>query len=125
MGAASAPPDRVEEVPVIDRLLANCTVSDIEQAEDWYTRLLGSAPSARPMAGLLEWHIADDFGLQVWAEPERAGGSTVVFGVTDLDATSGFAREAGIDHTGPEPGGAARILRISDPDGNRVVFTGE
>lgn len=110
---------------MINRLLANCTVSNIERAEDWYTRLLGGGPSARPMAGLLEWHIGDDFGLQVWEEPERAGGSTVVFGVTDLDGAANFTSEAGIGHSGPEPGGAARILRITDPDGNRVVFAGE
>ena len=26
---------------------------------------------------------------------------------------------------GPEPGGGQRILRVTDPDGNRIVFAGE
>lgn len=109
---------------MIDRLLAHCTVSDAGRAETWYTRLFARGPDARPMPGLMEWHLAETFGLQVWAEPGRAGHSTVVLDETDLDATADRLEAAGFAHAGPQPGGTSRILPLTDPDGNRVVFSG-
>ncbi|UFU03160.1 VOC family protein [Ruania suaedae] len=103
---------------------ANCTVTDLERAEGWYTRLFGREPDARPMAGLLEWHLGEASGVQVWSEPERAGHSTVVLRESDLDSAADQIRQAGIEHDGPQPGGGARILLLLDPDGNRVVLTG-
>lgn len=109
---------------MIHRLLANCTVTDSDRAEAWYTRLFGHGPDARPMPGLIEWHLGEAIGLQVWAEPDRAGNSSVVLNETDLDVAAARLTAAGIDHAGPQPGGGARILQVSDPDGNRLVFTG-
>ena len=109
---------------MIRRLLAHCTVTDLDRAEDWYTRLLGRGPDARPMAGLIEWHLGDSYGLQVWSEPDRAGRSSVVLEETDLDGAAAHATEVGIAHDGPRPGGGARVLQLADPDGNRVVLTG-
>ena len=76
------------------------------------------------MPGLIEWHLGDAFGVQVWSEPDRAGQSSVVLDETDLDAAAVRAAEAGINHDGPQRGGGARILQLTDPDGNRVVLTG-
>lgn len=109
---------------MITGLLANCSVSDLERAESWYTLLFDRGPDARPMPGLLEWRLGTSFGLQVWAEPERAGRSTVVLDVTDLDARAARLVALGIDHAGPQPGGGGRILQIADPDRNRVIFAG-
>lgn len=109
---------------MIRRVLAHCTVTDLDQAENWYTRLFGGAPDARPMPGLLEWHLGDSFGVQVWSEPDRAGKSSVVLDETDLDAAAERLTLAGIDHGDLQPGGGARILQLTDPDGNRVVLTG-
>lgn len=109
---------------MIRRLLANCTVTDLDRAEHWYTRLFDREPAARPMSGLIEWHLGDTFGVQVWSEPDRAGQSSVVLDETDLDAAAARLSAAGIGHDGPQPGGGARILQLTDPDGNRVVLTG-
>lgn len=106
-------------------LLGNCTVTDASAAETWYARLFGREPDGRPMPGLLEWHLGDGFGLQVWAEPERAGHSAVVIEVDDLDAVVHRLTAAGVDQQGPQPGGGRRILVVEDPDGNRVVFAGD
>jgi hypothetical protein len=76
------------------------------------------------MDGLLEWHFGDSCGLQVWCEPDRAGRSAVVLEETELDGAAARADEVGISHGGIEPGGGARILKLVDPDGNRVVLTG-
>ncbi len=109
---------------MITQLLANCAVSDLERAEQWYVRLFGRAPDARPMPGLLEWHLAQTFGVQLWTDPDRAGKSTVVLRESELDAAADRLTRVGIDHDGPQPGGGARILQIVDPDGNSVVLTG-
>ena len=45
--------------------------------------------------------------------------------VDDLDKMAEHLRVAGIDHDEPSPGGGQRILPITDPDGNQVVFFGE
>ncbi|MFB9376534.1 VOC family protein [Kineococcus gynurae] len=109
----------------IRRLLAQATVTDLDACEGWYATLFDGPPQARPMPGLLEWHPDVAFGVQVWREPERAGHSTVVLEVTDLDAEADRLTAAGVGHDGPQPASAFRILVLADPDGNRVVLTGE
>jgi catechol 2,3-dioxygenase-like lactoylglutathione lyase family enzyme len=107
----------------ITRLLAQLTVADASDAEDWYGKLFGRAPDARPMPGLLEWHLADTFGVQVWAEPARAGNSSVVLDETDLTGRASKLDLAGIAHQEPQNATTVRILPLEDPDGNRIVFT--
>ncbi len=110
---------------MIRGVLAQTTVTDLNAAEDWYGRLLDRQPDARPMPGLLEWHLGDGFGLQVWSEPERAGRSTVVLQDTDLDGTAARLAERGVSQAGAEPGGGGRIIQLLDPDGNRLVLVGD
>jgi catechol 2,3-dioxygenase-like lactoylglutathione lyase family enzyme len=108
----------------ITRVLAQATVTDLDASQQWYARLFGRSPDARPMARLLEWHLSDTFGIQVWAEPDRAGKSCVVLEESDLDAFVAHLDQAGIGHPGPQDASTSRILPLEDPDGNRVVFTG-
>lgn len=105
-------------------VLAQATVTDLRAAESWYAALLGREPDSRPMDGLLEWRVTGGGGVQVWAEPDRAGRSTVVLTTDELDATAARLVAAGIATGEPEPGGGARLLRLTDPDGNRVVVLG-
>ena len=105
------------------RLLSNHCVSELEVARRWYSTLFGRGPDATPMDGLLEWHLSATSGLQVWLEPERAGGAGSVITVTDLDAAGTRLAAAGIENVGPEQATSTRILRLADPDGNRVVLT--
>ncbi|MBD3783163.1 MAG: VOC family protein [Micrococcales bacterium] len=105
------------------RLMSNHRVADLERAERWYTALVGRGPDARPMDGLLEWHLSDTTGIQVWLEPEAAGSSGCTVSVADLDDAAVALARAGIDHGGVEAATSVRILRLTDPDGNRVVLT--
>lgn len=107
----------------ITALLAQMTVSDLAAAERWYRRLFGTGPDARPMDGLLEWHLAPTFGVQVFAEPDRAGHSSMVLTVDDVTAESERLTAAGIAHDGPQDATTVRILPLTDADGNRIVFT--
>lgn len=109
---------------MIRGILAHCTVTDIAQAEDWYTELLGRGPGRRPMPGLIEWQFGEGFGMQVWSDPERAGRSTVVLEVTDIDGAAARASDLGFGHEGLQPGGDGRVLPLRDPDGNLVVLMG-
>lgn len=109
------------------RVLAQVAVRDAEAAERWYATLFGAPPDARPMEGLLEWHLTEDAGVQVWQDGERAGRSCAVLGVDGADGLDALAERlssAGVAHGGVEPGGGARLLRLADPDGNLVVVTG-
>lgn len=104
--------------------MGQSTVRDLAAAEDYYTRLLGRGPDRRPMAGLLEWDLTPTSGLQVFAEPERAGRSSTVLGVADLAAEAARLSAAGIEHPGVQPATASRLLPLTDPDGNRVTLVG-
>ncbi|MEO6957583.1 MAG: VOC family protein [Antricoccus sp.] len=109
---------------MIRRILANCTVTDLPRAEHWYSQVFDCQPDARPMPGLIEWHLGESFGVQVWSDPDRAGKCTVVLEETDLDHATARLTAVGISHDGPVSGGGARILQLTDPDGNRVVLAG-
>ena len=105
-------------------VLAQSTVADLTTAAPWYTALFDREPDARPMDGLLEWRIPAGGGVQVWAEPERAGHSTLVLTTDDLDGLASRLLAAGVGSGVVESGGGARLLRLTDPDGNRVVIVG-
>ncbi|MGH3726699.1 MAG: VOC family protein [Mycobacterium sp.] len=108
----------------VQQLLAQMTVSNLGTAVDWYTRLFGRIPDTRPMDGLVEWHLSSMFGVQVWADPDRAGRSTMVLVEADLDALVADLDCAGIAHSGPQQASSSRIVMLADPDGNTVVFAG-
>ena len=107
----------------INRLLAQMTVSDLATADQWYGRLFGGEPDARPMEGLLEWHLSPAFGVQVYAEPDLAGRASMVLNVDDVTTEATRLTAAGIDHDGPQDATTVRILPLTDADGNRIVFT--
>lgn len=108
----------------ITGVLAQATVTDLTVAADWYRRLFDRESDARPMDGLLEWHLDHGCGVQVFAEPERAGRSTVVLQVDDLDATADRLHDVEVTDAEPQQATDVRILAMEDPDGNRVVLTG-
>ena len=107
----------------LTRMLAQMTVTDLEPAVAWYTRLLGAEPDDRPMDGLVEWHLDPAFGVQVWADAERAGNSTMVIVESELDGLAQRLAGDGIRHDGIQDATTTRVLMVTDPDGNRIVFT--
>jgi catechol 2,3-dioxygenase-like lactoylglutathione lyase family enzyme len=111
-------------VMTITRLLAQMTVSDLDRAVDWYARLFGRGPDARPMDGLVEWHLGDAFGIQVWLDPDRAGRSAMVLDESDLDGRAATLDAAGLPYEGPQEVTASRLVQLADPDGNQIVITG-
>lgn len=103
---------------------AQSPVTDLEAAERWYSLVFDRPPDARPMDGLLTWVLGDGRGVQVWRDAERAGRSALTLNAADLDAVAAHLTAAEVQHGGAEPGGGARLIGLSDPDGNQVVITG-
>lgn len=106
------------------RLLAQMTVADLASAISWYSTLFDREPDARPMDGLVEWHLAPTFGVQIWTDAEPGGKSAMVIDESDLDGLATRLAQQGIEHSGVEDVTASRILRLADPEGNRILFTG-
>lgn len=107
---------------MIDLTLAHAAVTNMAIAEDWYGRVLAAPPDRRPMDGLLEWRFGTAHGLQVFHDADRAGSSTVVVGLTDLDDVVARLDREGVGHGGVQDGGGGRVVVLADPDGNQVVM---
>ena len=108
----------------IDNLLAQMIVSDLERSEAWYTTVLEGEPGNRPMAGLIEWQLSPHAGVQVFEDAERAGQSAMVIAAGDLDALAKRLARSGIHHLDPQAVSVGRVLQLTDPDGNQVLFSG-
>ena len=106
-------------------LLAQSTVSDLDAAHTWYAAVLGREADAAPTHGLLEWHFSVDAGVQVWEDPIRAGSSTTVVEVADLDEELGRLDRLGIAYDDPMQISSARVVTLEDPDNNRFILTGD
>lgn len=107
----------------IANVVAVVPVNDHRKAVGWYTTLLGREADVVPTDEVAEWQLADNAWLQVGADPERAGHTTVIVGVHDIDAQRGLCENAGIP-----PGEVVEIPELikmaetADPEGNKVVF---
>ena len=108
----------------IENLLAQMIVSDLDRSEGWYTTVLEAEPDNRPMPGLIEWQLSPHAGVQLFEDGERAGQSAMVIAAEDLDALAKRLASSGIAHPDPKAVNVGRVLPLTDPDGNQVVFSG-
>jgi len=106
-------------------VMCQLIVSDRQRSLDFYSALFGRAPDANPMDRLYEWHFDGAGAVQVYEEPERAGASGATIAVADLDARVADLQAAGIAHEPLVEATYVRVVQLADPDGNRIVFTGE
>lgn len=96
-------------------------VSDMARATDWYGRLLGREPDARPMDWLVQWW-REGGGLQVWRDADRAGHSLTTIIVADMAAERARLQAVGLELSPDSAGDWGIIAQISDPDGNRITL---
>ena len=107
----------------INNVVAVISVKDQQSAVGWYTRLLGREADVVPMDGVAEWLLADNAWLQVGIDPERAGYTTVIIGVNDIDVQRSFCEKAGVPlGEVVEIPQTIKMAETADPDGNKVVF---
>ncbi|WP_154794088.1 VOC family protein [Occultella kanbiaonis] len=100
-------------------------VTDHAAATAWYGRWIGRGPDVEPMEGIAEWQLAENAWIQVSADPESAGRTTVVIGVADVDVQRTGCEAAGVPWGEIDDYGVVRTAEGSDPAGNRVVFVQE
>ena len=99
-------------------------VRDHDEAVAWYTALLGREPDRRPMAPSAEWDLGAGRGVQVYLDPDNAGGHNTIFGVENLDAALAEVAERGIEGEAfTVPSGQFRLCVLTDPSGNVVVLS--
>lgn len=107
---------------MFQKLYAQLACRDLDQGIDWFRRLFGRDPDARPMAGLAEWHHRDNAGLQLFRDPANAGHGTLTVIVDDLSIERSRLSLQGLDPPDIEPADTVSLLRLRDPDDNLVVL---
>lgn len=109
----------------IEHVLAVVPATDVERSRRWYEKLFGRAADNNPMPTLVEWQVVPGGWVQVFADDQHAGSTTVNFAVQDLDD-----HIDGLQQRGLEPGEVVdadkgvRLSVLTDPDGNKVWLIG-
>lgn len=98
-------------------------VTDVDEALDFYTRLLGMTQRQDRPASLGDGAWLDVGGQQLHLvksrAPEQLGQHFAVL-VADLDAATAGLRAAGVEVTDAIPIGRNRQAFLADPSGNRI-----
>lgn len=107
----------------LDSVVAVMPVTNQVAAVTWYKALLGRDADVVPAEDVAEWELATGAWLQVTTEPERAGNTTVVLVVSDIDAQRAACSEANVALGAvTEYPGIVKTVDAVDPDGNKVTF---
>lgn len=107
----------------ISSVIAVVPVKDQDKAIEWYKKLLGRNADIVPMDGVAEWQLAENAWLQVTMDPERAGSTTVIIGVNDIDEQHSACAEANVALGEViEYPGIIKMADAIDPDGNKITF---
>lgn len=107
----------------INSVYAVASVTHQDGAVAWYTTLFGRDPDIVPVEGVAEWQLADSAWFQVTEDSERAGTSTVIVGVNDIETQCATCAEANVPHGEvAEVPGIIKMIEVIDPDGNKIAF---
>ena len=107
----------------INSVISVIPVKDFELALEWYTKLFGRDPDVVPMEGIAEWKLVENAWIQVSIDSERAGSTTVVVGVNDVEVQCKYFSDANfpigeiVEY--PE---IIKMAEIIDPEGNKISF---
>jgi predicted enzyme related to lactoylglutathione lyase len=110
-------------IPNINSVISVIPVKDFEKAFEWYKKLFGRDPDIVPMEGIAEWQLVENAWIQVSIDPERAGNTTVVVGVNDVEAQCKIYSEANfLVGEIVEYSELIKMAEIIDPEGNKISF---
>lgn len=107
----------------INSVISVIPVKDFELALEWYIKLFEREPDVVPMEGIAEWQLVENAWIQVSIDPERAGCTTVVIGVQDIESQyktfsdADFSVGEIVEY--PE---VIKMMEIIDPEGNKISF---
>jgi catechol 2,3-dioxygenase-like lactoylglutathione lyase family enzyme len=107
----------------ITNALAGIAVDDINEALDFYERLFGRAPDARPMNDVAEWKLPGGGWVHVVTDADRAGASLLTLIVDDLAEELGRLGLHGLAPVAKSMGDFFKTAKFRDPDGNQIVLS--
>jgi len=107
----------------ITNALAGIAVDDIAEALDYYERLFGRAPDARPMSDIAEWKLPGGGWVQIVSDSDRAGAAVLTLIVDDLAEELGRLSLQGLAPVAKSIGDFFKTAKFRDPDGNQIVFS--
>lgn len=100
-------------------------VTDHAEAVAWYEKWIGRGPDVKPMDGVAEWQLAENAWIQVAANDEASGGSSVVVGVADIGKQCSDCAAAGVEVGEVNDYGFIKLAEAVDPAGNKIIFVQE
>ena len=107
----------------ITNALAGIAVEDIGEAIDFYERLFGRMPDARPINDVAEWKTPGGGWIQVFTDADRAGASALTLVVDDIAEELGRLGLHGIVPVAKAFGDFFKTAKFRDPDGNQIVLS--
>jgi len=113
-------------------VFAGLPVRSLSAASDWYTKLLGREPDARPAPGVADYYLAQgrvpELGtFQLREDPARAGGGVMTLNVSDIESVAERLANLTVPfetQTFPidaETVSSVTVGTFEDPDGNAVT----
>lgn len=106
----------------IDNGIASIAVKDLKSASAWYEKLFARPADSTPMPEVAEWKFERGGWLQVYQQPDRAGGGSCTLAVTDIAGLTTHLRSLGVDPSESTSGDKVKTVMITDPDGNHLAF---
>ena len=108
----------------LNKVLAGIAVGNVDEATPWYEALFGRPADARPMDGLVEWHMPPNGVVQLIDNPASAGRSLLTLDYDDLADEVAAMRERGIPVGEIDDTTSDKVLiaEIHDPLGNTVTL---
>lgn len=106
----------------IRNALAGIAVANLDDAVAWYTGLIGRAPDSHPMSEVYEYRMAKGGWIQIFADAERCGKSSLTLTVDSVDDVIAALESRGIEAGEPTRSDYVDTTTVFDPDGNRIVF---
>ena len=107
----------------ITNALAGIAVDDMSEALDFYERLFGRMPDARPMGDVAEWKLPGGGWVHVMTDQDRAGTSFTMLIVDDLSDELGRLEMHGIKPFAKATGHFFNTAKLRDPDGNLIILS--
>lgn len=108
-------------MPILNAI-ASLAVRDLSASSAWYASLLDKEADTRSRPEVAEWKFDRGGGLQLYQQPERAGGGSVTLAVDDIDLLATHLQQLNVAHGALTRTAQVRTIMLADPDGNHIAF---
>ena len=107
----------------ITNALAGIAVEDMSEALEFYERLFGRMPDARPMGDVAEWKLPGGGWVQIHTDADRAGASSLTLVVDDIAEELGRLSLHGLNPVAKSVGDFFKTAKFRDGDGNQIILS--